>query len=105
MILKINNAYDFFSKIELEAYMWAIALIYLFFINPYEAQHFSLCIFKNLGINFCPGCGIGRSISMIYHGDFLYSLQTHPLGLTALIIIVCRIYSLIRKSINQSQLI
>ena len=86
---------------NLEAIMWSVALIYLMFINPYELNHFSFCLFNIIGIDFCPGCGIGRSISMIYHGDVLGSLKMHPLGIFALTMIFYRIISLLqRKTLN-----
>lgn len=99
--LKIFNI---IKIIPLEAYMWMAALIYLFFIDPYQTQHYSLCLFNNLGIEFCPGCGIGRSISMLYRGDLMHSLKMHPLGLFALLMILLRIYKLIKNSLNNQQL-
>ena len=83
---------------NLEAIMWSIALLYLMFINPYELNHFSFCLFNLMGIDFCPGCGIGRSISMIYHGDILGSLKMHPLGIFALGVIFYRIVTLLQKN-------
>ena len=85
-------------KSNLEAFMWLGALLYLLLINPYEIQHFSFCIFKIVGIDFCPGCGLGRSISMIYHGDISGSFSMHPLGIFALGMITYRIISLLKKS-------
>ena len=91
-----QKIYCAIKQIPLETFMWIGALVYLVFIDPYKIQHYSLCLFNNLGIDFCPGCGIGRSIAMIYHGDILQSLQMHPLGLFALIIICLRIYKLLK---------
>lgn len=85
------------NMVQWEALMWASALIYLVFIDPYQAQHFTLCPYKNLGIDFCPGCGLGKSISMFYHFDFIHSLQTHPLGIIAFFLISYRIISLIKR--------
>ena len=85
-------------RIPLEAYLWIAALTYLMFIDPLQTQHFSLCPFNNIGIDFCPGCGLGKSISFIYHFDFMNSIKTHPLGIAALIIILYRIVTLIYKS-------
>lgn len=90
-------------NISLEAVFWIIALLYLFFINPYEVQKFTLCPFHNLGIEYCPGCGLGRSISFLYHGDFFHSLKTHPLGIAAFILILLRIIQLIKQTIKNFQ--
>lgn len=86
--------------IEWEAIFWTAGLIYLFFVNPYQAQHFTLCPFHNLGITFCPGCGLGRSISFFYHADFFHSLKTHPLGIAAFILISFRIFKLSKNMIK-----
>jgi len=90
----------YLKLIEWEALMWIFALSYLLFINPYEQQIFFLCPFHNIGIDFCPGCGIGRSISFFYHGDILHSLQTHPLGIIAFLLISIRIVSLTKRMLN-----
>jgi len=77
-----------------ESLCWLISLTVLFFINPENQQHFTLCPLKNLGINYCPGCGLGRSISFFLHGDMRASFQAHVLGIPAFFIIVHRIYSI-----------
>jgi hypothetical protein len=93
--------FKFYIKlIEWEAVFWIAGLVYLLFINPYHVQHFTLCPFKNLGIEFCPGCGLGRSISFLYHGDFLDSLKTHPLGIFAFVIITVRVINLIKRTVH-----
>ncbi|HOI29426.1 MAG TPA: DUF2752 domain-containing protein [Melioribacteraceae bacterium] len=86
-----------------EAILWTAALVYLFFINPYEVHEFTFCPFHNIGIENCPGCGLGRSISFFYHGDLDHSLQTHPLGIAAFFLISARIIQLTRKMINNYQ--
>ena len=87
----MNQLQKYFS---LELFFWIIALVYLAVINPAE-QHFSFCIFKHLGFSWCPGCGIGHSISYLLHGSVIKSFQTHWLGTFALLIIVYRILQLI----------
>jgi hypothetical protein len=86
--------------VEWEAVFWLAGLVYLFFINPNQVQHFTLCPFHNLGISFCPGCGLGRSISFFYHGDILHSIKTHPLGIIAFILISARIIKLFTRIYN-----
>ena len=61
---------------------------------PGTDAHYSFCVFKMLGFNFCPGCGLGHSISYLFHGNLQASLNAHPLGLFAVIIILFRIYNL-----------
>jgi hypothetical protein len=85
-------------KINLEALIWLGGLLALALMNPDGTQHYSLCIFKNLGFNFCPGCGLGHSISYFLHGDLVHSWQAHPLGIVATIILLSRALSLLRMS-------
>ena len=63
------------KKINVEATIWIIALAALAVFNPYApGKHFTLCILSHLGFDWCPGCGIGHSISFLLHGDFQSSL-------------------------------
>lgn len=91
------------KAVPLEAWMWIGALLYLVFVNPYKTQSFTFCPFHNMGIEHCPGCGLGRSISFIYHGDIIHSFGAHPLGIFALIVIIYRIIDLIRNKYQTTQ--
>lgn len=109
-IIPIRNKKDFLkrktahilSHIDLEALIWLSALIYLSIINPYEPKHINLCLFSLAGIENCPGCGLGRSIAMIFRGDLLGSFESHPLGIPALIFILKRVYQIIRNKTRKT---
>jgi len=73
---------------------WVTGLFLLAIMNPTTDVHYSFCIFKMMGFSFCPGCGLGHSISFLFHGELLASFHAHPLGLFALIVILARIYKL-----------
>ncbi|MDQ6761367.1 MAG: DUF2752 domain-containing protein [Bacteroidota bacterium] len=73
---------------------WVVALLLLAFMKPDTDAHYSFCILKFLGFNKCPGCGLGHSISFLFHGDVRQSFAAHPLGIFALIVIFARIYKL-----------
>lgn len=88
--------YTLWSLIGLEALIWITGLIYLIFLNSPEQSHFTICPIANLGFEFCPGCGLGNSISYLFNGDFVSSFQSHPLGIFAVIVISIRIFSLIK---------
>ena len=79
-----------------ELTFWISALTLLAVMRPDTDAHYSFCIFKMLGFNFCPGCGLGHSISYLFHGNLRASFSSHPLGIFAVIIIVSRIYTLLR---------
>ncbi len=88
----------YFNLIGFEALVWITGLVYLAIFSPVDQTHFSICPIKNLGFDFCPGCGLGHSITQIFHGNFIESFQTHPLGFFALIIILYRIYTLLKTN-------
>jgi hypothetical protein len=72
-----------------EAYIWLAGIILLTLTNPY-IQEWTLCPLHNLGFEYCPGCGLGRSVSLILRGDFIASWQMHPLGGLALVVLITR---------------
>jgi len=87
-LMKITNA-------PIELIVWITSIFYFALINP-EEQHISLCLFKRIGLPWCPGCGIGHAISFLLHGEITRSFQVHPLGLFALLVLVARIINLIK---------
>jgi len=89
------------ERIDFEVLFWLIALLYLSVINPYQTKHFEFCLFSLVGIENCPGDGLGKSISMIFHGNIIGSFNSHPLGIPALILIIRRIYQLIKITTNK----
>ncbi len=74
-----------------EAAIWTVALIYLAVINPLQDSQVSFCVLDNLGFEHCPGCGLGRSVSYIFHGDIAASWATHKAGVFALPVLLYRI--------------
>ena len=72
------------------------ALAALALTHPAE-HHYTLCPFHNLGMDFCPGCGLGRSISYLFRLEIKHSLMSHPLGIPAVAILLYRIYQLLIK--------
>lgn len=78
---------------------WVMAIILLAISNP-AGDHFSLCILKMSGFDFCPGCGLGHSIGWLFRLQFEKSIDTHLLGIPALLIIIYRIFQLLIQSKN-----
>lgn len=91
--LKLSDVYKLLS---LEGIIWIVSLIYLASFTESNQQHFTICPLSNLGFEHCPGCGLGKSISMILHGNIFESFDFHLLGIPALIIILFRISQLIK---------
>jgi Protein of unknown function (DUF2752) len=86
---------NFITGYNSEPFLWLAGLIFLYFINPTQT-HFTFCPFKNLGINFCPGCGLGRSIHYLMHFQVQKSFECHPLGIFAFIILVHRVFTIFK---------
>ena len=93
-----NKSKKFWSLIGFEALVWILGIAYLLFIHIPGDTHFTICPLSNLGFEFCPGCGLGNSISYLFKGDFISSFHSHPLGIFAIIIITFRIYTIIKNN-------
>ncbi|MET4081178.1 hypothetical protein ABIB40_001123 [Pedobacter sp. UYP30] len=93
-----------FKSFPIELAFWVVALVSLAFSDP-NAHAFTLCPLANLGLEaWCPGCGLGRSISYLFHGSFTQSFQQHWFGLPALLIILYRIAQLLKKKKDYTDL-
>ena len=96
----INKLKIFLQTFPLEGFIWLTALFILAIINI-ESSHFTLCPLNNLGIDFCPGCGLGKSIHHFMSGDFIKSFNVHPLGGSALLVLLYRIFLLAKNNVYQ----
>ena len=94
----------FYFFLPLEAFFWIITLTALAILQPSENSHLSLCPLSNFGFKFCPGCGLGRSISFLFHGSVRESVAMHPLGIPAVLIISWRIITLLYDFLNNIKL-
>lgn len=93
-------------SVPLELIFWVSALIALSLaeVPPNaHAAHFTLCPLANLGVTWCPGCGIGRAITELMHGHFAQSFEQHWFGLPALLIICWRIFVLLRLTMKKDK--
>jgi hypothetical protein len=84
-------------KWPLELIIWTGAILVLGISYPKTVDHFTLCPIENLGFSWCPGCGLGRSISYLLHGDLRLSIDQHWFGIPALCILIFRIVQLLNK--------
>jgi hypothetical protein len=89
-----------YHRKHIEACFWIAAILALALTNPEGSGHISLCPLKNAGLDFCPGCGLGHSISWLFRGEFIRSFTAHPLGLPAVLILITRSYTLLKNEIT-----
>jgi hypothetical protein len=85
-------------KLPVELMAWLGGLFLLALSNP-ALHHYTLCPFANLGISWCPGCGLGRSISALFHFEFARSFRYHWFGIPAFFILLHRVWQLSKKTI------
>lgn len=84
------------KSLPLELIIWIAAITFLYIDYPFNEQH-SFCIVKLMGFSWCPGCGIGRAISLFMHGEFMQSFHAHYLGSFALLVLLQRIVILTKN--------
>ncbi|WP_143961053.1 DUF2752 domain-containing protein [Litoribacter populi] len=84
-------------KFPLELLFWVSALILIWYLEPAGDSHFSLCPLDMMGATWCPGCGLGRAMNLLMHGEWIASFKIHPLAGFAFVVILLRIINLIRN--------
>jgi hypothetical protein len=85
-----------------EPFAWIIALFLLWMMYPAGDSSPTLCLFHHIGISWCPGCGIGRSMSHFLHGNIQASIQSHWFGIPAVLILGYRILQLVLPEIRNN---
>lgn len=75
---------------HLEWFTFGAGLLFLGLMNP-ETTGVSLCLFDFVGIDVCPGEGLGHSIAYTLRGDITAALQSHLAGPLAVVVLGLRI--------------
>lgn len=95
MTLKFKSGkLKWFRGIPVELIFWITAFVFMAVAHPAaanEGAHFTLCPLANLGADWCPGCGLGRAIIHLFHGNLRESFEYHWFGIPAVLIIGYRI--------------
>ena len=78
----------------LELAVWAGGLLWLD-LSEVESAHYSVCVFRAVGLPHCPGCGLGHGINHLFHGRLAESWASHPLTIPALLILLNRMRQLL----------
>lgn len=93
---------DFFRK-YFEVLAFSAGLLLLALMNPEGNHSISFCLFDLIGIPYCPGEGLGHSISYFFRGHISSSLEANLLGPLAIFIIGRRIFHLLWKNHKHQQ--
>ena len=80
----------------LELACWITALILLVNFEPFRSSQ-SLCMLHWLGLEACPGCGLGHAIALALDGEFINSYNAHFMGIPVLLGLTYRICELTTK--------
>lgn len=89
--------YYFFLHFEWIALLSGLLL--MAFLDPFS-QTPSLCPVDRLGFDFCPGCGLGKSIAFAARGNLAASIESHPLGMFAILVIISRVGQIFYRNFN-----
>ncbi len=81
-----------------EAAVWMGGLIALACTDPTQEGLFDLCVFQWMGLERCPGCGLGHAVAFLFRGEVVASFQAHPFGGLALAVLGGRIFTLARDA-------
>lgn len=88
-------------RFPFELFVWIAGLSLLALADTDTLSSFTVCPLALLGFEqYCPGCGLGRSISYLFHGNLAASWQAHPLAIPVVIALLYRIAQLIRNFIT-----
>ncbi|HKK45489.1 MAG TPA: DUF2752 domain-containing protein [Balneolaceae bacterium] len=93
--MKTKIHYWFKNYFEITAF--SVGLILLAFMNPHAANGPDLCLFRQVGLPFCPGDGLGHSIAYTFHGEFINAMKANMLGPFSILILSGRIIQLLYK--------
>ncbi len=77
-------------------------LLLMAMLDPTSGSQ-TICPVERFGFEYCPGEGLGRSISLAFRGEFLASLAMHPAGIAAILILLGRIVTILKNHIITKQ--
>lgn len=84
-------------RFPLELVFWIGSIFAILALEPMGETHMSLCPLNQMGFDWCPGCGLGRSMNLLAHGEIQASWSMHPLAMFAFVVIFSRIWTLIKN--------
>ena len=102
----MKNIIKHLHKNYFEIAAFSIGLLLLVFMDPYTTTGPGLCLLEKLGFQYCPGDGLGHSISFIFRGELGNAMEANILGPFAVLILSGRIlYLLFQNSLNSNKII
>lgn len=96
--MMMRNIIKHLQKNYFEVAAFSIGLLLLAFMDPYTATGPGLCLLENLGFQYCPGDGLGHSISFFFRGELSNAMEANVLGPFAVLILSGRILHLVYQN-------
>lgn len=93
-----RSGLQWIRAVPFEALIWTVGLAAMLAMDPRGDHLFNLCPLDALGFSFCPGCGLGHAVAYLARGEFGASLQAHPLGGPAVLILGVHVCRLLRSA-------
>lgn len=83
---------------HLEWVVFTVGLIALAAMSP-DTDGTSFCLFDFFGFPYCPGEGLGHSISYTFRGDLSSAFEENIAGPIAVVVLTLRIMYLVNKNV------
>ncbi|MFB6231445.1 MAG: DUF2752 domain-containing protein [Salinibacter sp.] len=93
-----RRAYRWAMGLPFEALFWTAGLVAMAAMDPQGDHLFSLCPLDAVGVSICPGCGLGHAVAYLARGELVASVQAHPLGVPAVLILATHVHRLARRA-------
>lgn len=94
----MKNAITHLFKNYFEITAFSIGLLLLALMDPYTSTGPGWCLLENVGFQYCPGDGLGHSISFFFRGEFDSALKANILGPFSVIVLSGRILYLVYQN-------
>ncbi|MEQ8577632.1 MAG: DUF2752 domain-containing protein [Balneola sp.] len=75
---------------HIEWVAFTTGLVLMAMMDPLSSGS-SFCFFEFVGIEFCPGEGLGHSIAWVFRGEFENAVSANLFGIPAVLILSLRI--------------
>ena len=77
-------------KSHIEWVIFSIGIILMATMDPLNTGT-SFCLFELIGVQYCPGEGLGHSIAWLFRGELRNSIDANLFGIPAVLILSFRI--------------
>ncbi|MEI6287545.1 MAG: DUF2752 domain-containing protein [Bacillota bacterium] len=82
-----------------------VAGAYLLYVaTPGVSAVYVPCFFKSLTGLYCPGCGSGRAVHALLHGDIVAAIRSNPLFVVSLPVLLYLLASFVLNFVGVAQL-